>query len=175
MSMVFKDDFFRVTGKKYSFYNFFVSFVKNYTVRFIYFYRNKNKFVVYNFFYKRLSKKNGLEIESSNIGKGLYIGHPYCITVNPKAIIGKNCNLHKGVTIGQENRGIRKGAPHIGDNVWIGVNSTIVGNIEIGDDVLISANSFVNCNVPSHSIVVGNPCKIYRKQNATENYINNRV
>lgn len=61
------------------------------------------------------------------IGKGLYIGHPYGITINPRAVIGANCNIHKGVTIGQENRGTRKGAPTIGDNVWIGVNSTIVG------------------------------------------------
>ena len=61
------------------------------------------------------------------IGEGLYIGHPYCITINPNAIIGKNCNIHKGVTIGQQNRGSKKGAPIIGDCVWIGVNSTIVG------------------------------------------------
>lgn len=34
------------------------------------------------------------------IGKGLYIGHTFCITINPKVVIGENCNIHKGVTIG---------------------------------------------------------------------------
>lgn len=111
----------------------------------------------------------------AKIGPGLYIGHPFCITINPKVTIGKNCNIHKGVTIGQENHGPRKGAPSIGDGVWIGVNVTIVGNIIIGDDVLIAPNSYVNCDVPSHSIVFGNPCIIKHKENATEGYINNRI
>ena len=91
------------------------------------------------------------------------------------AEIGENCNLHKGVTIGQENRGPRQGAPKIGNSVWIGVNATVVGNIRIGDDVLIAPNSFVNCDVPSHSVVFGNPCIIKHKENATEDYINCKV
>lgn len=111
----------------------------------------------------------------ADIGPGLYLGHPYCITVNPNVKIGKNCNIHKGVTIGQENRGSRKGAPSIGDCVWIGVNSTIVGNITIGSDVLIAPNTFVNKDIPSHSVVFGSPCIIKHKENATDGYINNKV
>lgn len=83
-------------------------------------------------FYKVLyyfaAKKNHIEILlNTKIDGGLYIGHPYCITVNPKAVIGYNCNLHKGVTIGQENRGDREGVPTTGNCVWIGINSTVVG------------------------------------------------
>ena len=107
------------------------------------------------------------------IGGGLYIGHPYCITINHNAIIGRNVNIHKGVTIGRENRGTREGVPIIGNNVWVGVNSTIVGKIKIGDDVLIAPNSYVNCDVPSHSVVLGNPCIIKHKENATVGYIEN--
>lgn len=110
----------------------------------------------------------------SNIGPGLYLGHVSNITINADAIIGKNCNIHKGVTIGQENRGKRKGAPIIGDCVWIGVNATVVGNITIGDDVLIAPNCYVNCDVPSHSIVYGNPCIIKHKEGATDEYINHK-
>lgn len=111
----------------------------------------------------------------AKIGEGLYIGHPYNITINPNAIIGKNCIIHKGVTIGQENRGKRKGTPTIHSHVWIGVNSTIVGNVVIGDDVLIAPNSYVNCDVPPHSIVFGNPCIIKHRMNATQSYINRPV
>ena len=39
------------------------------------------------------------------IGEGLFINHPYCITLNPDAVLGSYVSLHKGVTIGQENRG----------------------------------------------------------------------
>lgn len=70
---------------------------------------------------------------------------------------------------------MRKGTPVIGDEVWIGINSTIVGNVKIGNDVLISLNSFVNCDIPDHSIVFGNPCIIKHRENATKNYINRKV
>ena len=96
----------------------------------------------------------------TKIGYGLYIGHPYGLTINPAAVIGNNCNIHKGLLIGQENRGKRKGTPTIGNDVWIGVNVAIVGKITIGDDVLIAPNTYVNCDVPSHSVVFGNPCVI---------------
>ena len=46
--------------------------------------------------------------------------------------------------------------PTIGDEVWIGVNTTIVGKATIGDDVLIALNVFVNCDIPSYSVVFGN-------------------
>lgn len=77
--------------------------------------------------------------------------------------------------IGQQNRGRLKGAPIIGNKVWIGINAAIVGKITIGDDVLIAPNSFVNCDIPSHSIVFGNPCIIKHKDNATKEYINNII
>ena len=126
--------------------------------------------------FKRLKSKHGLEIYyDTKIGKGLYLGHPYNITINASAVIGENCNIHKGVTIGQENRGVRKGSPVIGDCVWIGINAAIVGNIKIGSDVLIAPNSYVNCDVPDHSVVFGNPCIIKHRDNATEDYINNKV
>ena len=123
---------------------------------------------------RRYRLKYGLEISPiTSIGKGLYLGHAFNITINPKAVIGDWCNIHKGVLIGQENRGKRKGAPHIGNKVWIGINAVVVGNIKIGDDVLIAPNSYVNCDIPSHSIVFGNPCIIKHCDNATDGYINN--
>lgn len=109
------------------------------------------------------------------MGAGLYIGHPYGITVNDEVIIGQNCNIHKCVTIGRENRGKREGTPIIGDDVWIGIGSVVVGKIRIGNDVMIAPNSFVNCDVPDHSIVIGNPCRIIHRDCATEGYIKNRV
>lgn len=130
----------------------------------------------YRFRFNMIKEKRGLEIPYSlKCGKGLYLGHAYNITINGKAVIGENVNIHKGVTIGQENRGKRKGTPTIGNRVWIGINATVVGNITIGDDVLIAPNAYVNCDVPSHSIVIGNPCEIRPRDNATEDYVINMV
>lgn len=125
---------------------------------------------------KFLSEMYGIEISPDvKIGKGLYIGHGYNITINPQTIIGENVNIHKGVTIGQENRGTRKGAPTIGNFVWCGVNSTIVGNIKIGNNVLIAPNTYVNGDVPDNCIVLGNPHKVFPNEKATEGYINHTV
>lgn len=130
----------------------------------------------YKAFFRFWANRRGLEISvNQHIGGGIYIGHAYNITINGKAIVGKNCNIHKGAVIGQTNRGQRKGTPIIGDRVWIGINAAVVGGITIGDDVLIAPNSFVNVDVPSHSVVFGNPCIIKHRDWATEGYINNIV
>ena len=148
--------------------------------KFLYFFRKTQfeKFRLLRLYYrlrfKMLKQKRGIEIPSdAKIGKGLYLGHAYNITIKSNAVIGENCNIHKGVTIGQENRGRRKGAPIIGNQVWIGINATIVGKVKIGDDVLIAPNSYVNCDVPDHTVVIGNPCILHHRDNATEGYINN--
>lgn len=131
---------------------------------------------MYRVLYKIISLQHAIEIPSTcKIGKGFSIYHPFNITINPGTIIGKNCDIHKGVLIGEENRGKRKGCPTIGDSVWIGANAVIVGKITIGDDVLIAPNAFVNRDIPDHSIVYGNPCIIKSVQNATEHYINRKV
>ena len=153
-----------------------------YTLRYLYILRLANATrnsivrVLCRVLLKRYRLRYGLEIPiETKIGKGLYLGHAFNITVNPKAVIGENCNLHKGCLIGQENRGRRMGAPKLGNKVWVGINAVIVGNVTIGDDVLIAPNSYVNCDVPSHSIVYGNPCIIKHRDNATEGYINKVV
>ena len=162
-------DYYRMTGKKWTIKSN-LDFITRYDLRYLYHIRS-NKHVLYTLVSLRASRKYGLEILSKNIGEGLYIGHAHNINVHPQAVIGKNCNLNKGCTIGRENRGQREGVPIIGDDVWIGSNATVVGKIMIGNDVLIAPNAYVNFNVPSHSIVVGNPGMIILRDNATEGYI----
>lgn len=137
---------------------------------------NRLKYAYYRLKLKKLSAKTGIQISHrAKIGEGFYIGHCGRIIINPSARLGKNINIATGVTIGQENRGKRKGCPTVGDNCWIGTNSVIVGNIHIGNDVLIAPLAYVNFDVPDHSIVIGNPAKIIRHNNATEGYINKTV
>ena len=137
---------------------------------------NRMMNVAFRVLYRLHCSRRGLEISSQqHIGGGIYLGHAYNITINPAATIGRNCNIHKGVVIGQTNRGKHQGVPKIGNEVWIGINAAIVGGIEIGDDVLIAPNSYVNCDVPSHSVVFGNPCVIKHRDHATEGYINNKA
>lgn len=124
----------------------------------------------------RFGEKHNIEISSHcKIGKGLYLGHPGGITINPAAQLGEYVCLHKGVTVGVENRGTKKGVPTIGNCVWIGINSIIFGKVTIGNDVLISPNTVVNISIPDHSVVFGNPCQIRYRSHATQNYISDTI
>lgn len=123
-----------------------------------------------------LSHRTQIQIPArTSIGEGFYIGHLGRIIIHPDAKLGRNINIGTGVTIGMENRGKRKGTPEISDDCWIGTNAVIVGNVKIGSDVLIAPLSYVNFDVPDHSVVVGNPGRIIPKENATADYICNRV
>ncbi len=127
----------------------------------------------YSYFRKRYMYKYGIQVPTTTrIGEGCYIGHFGNIVINEQAIIGKNCNIAHGTTIGKANRGKLKGTPVIGDKVWIGTGVVIVGNIAIGSNVLIAPLTYVNFDIPSNSVVVGNPAKIIEKADATEGYIN---
>lgn len=134
----------------------------------------KIHFLIYRIIYSHYSIKYGVDIGTSvKIGPGFIIQHIGGIAINNGAVIGKDVEILQGVTIGYERRGKRKGNPTIGNKVWIGSNAVIVGKISIGNNVLIAPNSFVNFNVPSNSIVIGNPAKIIKSEKATEQYINN--
>ena len=101
--------------------------------------------------------------------------HPYNVTINSAVKIGKNFTILKGATLGNCKRGDLLGAPTIGDNVYLGINSTVVGNVKVGNDVFIASNAFVNFDVPCHSIVIGNPGVVHYKTFATEHYIENPI
>lgn len=80
------------------------------------------------------------------------------LSIHPDTVIGARIGLMHNVTIGTN---MRDGAPTIGDDVFIGVNSTVLGAIRIGDRVTIAANTAVTTNVPHDSIAVGSPARIY--------------
>lgn len=95
------------------------------------------------------------------IGEDFHIIHAEgSLSIHPAVVIGARLGVMHNVTIGTN---MTPGAPVIGDDVFIGVNSTVLGPIKIGDRVRIAANTAVTTNVPSDSIVVGSPAKIYRR------------
>ena len=175
----FKKDLYRYYGEKEGIKR---RLLRPLEIKYIYNLRKasdtKNKFlkIYYKIKLHRLSIKTAIQIpERTKIGEGFYIGHMGRIIINGDSILGKNINIGTGVTIGQENRGKRKGCPEIGDNVWIGTNAVLVGNIKIGNNVLIAPNSYVNMDIPSNSIVIGNPAVIHQNKDATKGYINNVI
>ena len=175
-------DYIRMTDDtKFILRHFIRDFIFQHRLRYMVYFRlaqnATSKFLRLFFEYKlfRLWRKYGIEIKTSTkIGHGFVMCHPYNITISPHANLGRNINIMKGATIGLAG-GKRPGAPTIGNCVYIGINSTLLRGITVGDDVMVAPNTFVNEDIPSHSIVVGNPCKIIHKEDATKEYIYYRV
>jgi serine O-acetyltransferase len=121
----------------------------------------------------RLKYKYGISIPyNTRIGSGLYIGHFGGIVVNADAAIGKNCNINQGVTIGATFGGKYPGTPIIGDNVYIGPGSFIIGGIKIGNNVAIGANTVVHKFIPDKAVVVSTPCEIISTKDSSSYIIN---
>lgn len=122
-------------------------------------------------FQKWIEIITGISISySAEIGSGFYIGHFGGIIINASAVIGDNCNISQGVTIGVSGRGAQRGVPVIGNNVYMGVNAVIVGKIVIGDNCVIGANSLVVNSIEANKTVVGVPAVVINN-NTSKDYI----
>lgn len=166
----FKCDYMRSTNdSEFNVIHFIKDYVFYHRIRYMYHFRKAARGSLYSKVKLYLySRKYGIEIKASTkIGKAFVMIHPYNITVSPYAVIGENVTMMKGSTVGLG----KGGAPTVGNKVYIGINSTVIGKINVGNDVLIAPNTMVNVDVPDHSVVIGNPCKIIHKDNATQDYI----
>jgi serine O-acetyltransferase len=106
----------------------------------------------------------GIEIHpGARIGKRFFIDHGMGVVIGETAIIGDDVLLYQGVTLG--GTGLEKGKRHptIGNNVVIGTGAKVLGNITVGDNSYIGANSVVIKDVPPNSTVVGVPGRITKQ------------
>jgi serine O-acetyltransferase len=129
-----------------------------YTIRFVPL--RKAMSAIYHVAFKLVQIVTGIEIPcEARIGPGLVIDHAGGIVVSGYAHIGRNCRLRNGVVIGLATID-HLVAPTIGDDVDIGTGAKILGDIRVGDRVLIGANAVVVRDVPSDSIAVGVPAVV---------------
>ena len=107
--------------------------------------------IVRNVYGIQLSPKTG-------IGRRLRIAHQHGIVIHGAVVIGDDCLIRQGVTIGLA-RG--PGAPRLGDRVEVGAGAILVGNIRIGNDVTIGPNAVVTTHVPAGAIVASPQSRIF--------------
>ena len=111
-------------------------------------------------------RKSGIEIHpGAQIGKGLFIDHGSGVIIGETAIIGDNCTLYQGVTLGGTGKDSGKRHPTLGNNVMVGSGAKILGPFTIGDNSKIGAGSVVLKEVPPNSTVVGVPGRVVRREN----------
>lgn len=97
------------------------------------------------------------------IGEGMLVIHPFSTIINAQKI-GCNFTVRNDVTIGNNDSKLgRESRPIIGDNVTINVNSVVLGNINIGNNVIVGAGTLLLKDVPDNCVVVGNPATIIKQ------------
>lgn len=120
-----------------------------------FFYRIKLKFIA------RLIMKwarfwTGIEIHpAAKIGRNLFIDHGMGVVIGETSVIGDNCTIYQGATLGGTGKEHNKRHPTLKDNVVVGAGAKVLGNITIGNNVKIGANAVVLKDVPDDCTVVG--------------------
>lgn len=118
--------------------------------------------------FKKLSIRYNYEISPKcQIGKGLRLPH-YAggVVIHPNAVIGENCEIMQGVTIGNNIMKSRDKVAVIGDNVILASGCKIIGEVTIGDSVVIGANSVVSKDIGFNVIAAGVPAHVIRQNTA---------
>lgn len=107
----------------------------------------------------------GIEIHpGAEIGKGLFIDHGSGVVIGETTIIGDNCTLYQGVTLGGTGKDVGKRHPTLGNNVMVGAGAKLLGNFTVGDNSKIAAGAVVLAPVPENSTAVGIPAHIVKKK-----------
>lgn len=113
-------------------------------------------------------RKTGIEIHpGAKIGKGLFIDHGSGVIIGETTIIGDNCTLYQGVTLGGTGKEQGKRHPTLGNNVMVSAGAKVLGSFTIGDNSKIGAGSVVLEAVPPNSTVVGIPGRVVRRNKQT--------
>lgn len=111
----------------------------------------------------------GVEIHpGAQIGRGLFIDHGEGVVIGETSIIGHNCTIYQGVTLGGTGKETGKRHPTIGNNVMIGAGAKVLGPFAVGDNSKIAANAVVLDEVPPNSTAVGVPARIVKRDGIRE-------
>ena len=106
----------------------------------------------------------GIEIHpGAQIGEGLFIDHGSGVVIGETAIIGDNCTLYQGVTLGGTGKDTGKRHPTLGDGVMVGAGAKLLGNFTVGDGAKIAAGAVVLGDVPAEATAVGIPARVVRR------------
>ncbi len=108
-------------------------------------------------------RRTGIEIHpGAQIGKRLVIDHGMGIVIGETAIVGDDCLLYQGVTLGGSGKEKGKRHPTLGNNVLVGCGAKVLGSFKVGDYSRIAANAVVLNEIPDHATAVGAPAKVVR-------------
>lgn len=128
-----------------------------------FFYRHKQFFLA-RWISQRASRKTGIEIHpAAEIGNGLFIDHGTGVVIGETAVIGENCTIYQGVTLGGTGKHTGKRHPTLGNNVMVGSGAKILGPVVIGDNTRIASGAVVLTDIEPNCTAVGVPARVVKK------------
>jgi serine O-acetyltransferase len=108
-------------------------------------------------------RRTGIEIHpGAEIGRGFFIDHGMGVVIGETTVIGDNCLIYQGVTMGGTGKDKGKRHPTLGNNILVGSGAKVLGPINIGDNSKIAANAVVLKDVPPDSTAVGVPAQVVK-------------
>ena len=116
------------------------------------------------FLARRTRRRYGVDIHpAATIGRRFMIDHGMGVVIGETAVIGDNCLIYQGVTLGMTGKHGGKRHPTLGNNVMVGAGTIVLGDIHVGDNVKVAAGSVVVHDVPADTTVAGNPAHVVRE------------
>ncbi|MDO4492484.1 MAG: serine O-acetyltransferase [Clostridia bacterium] len=111
----------------------------------------------------RCRRKTGVDIHpGATIGRRLFIDHACGVVIGETCVIGDDCTIYQGATLGGTGKITGKRHPTIGNNVTISAGSAVLGPFTVGDHAKIGAGAVVLSEVPPYATVVGVPGRVVR-------------
>ncbi|MBQ6830039.1 MAG: serine O-acetyltransferase [Clostridia bacterium] len=127
-------------------------------------YHHNLKFLA-RFISQRCVRRTGIEIHpAATIGRRLFIDHGTGVVIGETTIIGDDCTIYQGVTLGGTGKDKGKRHPTLGNHVMVGAGAKVLGPITIEDNVRIAAGAVVLQDIPSDSTAVGVPARVVRRK-----------
>lgn len=109
-------------------------------------------------------KKTNIEIHpGAQIGRRFFIDHGTGVVIGETAIIGDDCTIYQGVTLGGTGKDHGKRHPTLGNNVLVGAGAKVLGPFTIGDNSNVAAGSVVLSAIPENSTAVGSPARVVKR------------
>jgi serine O-acetyltransferase len=117
--------------------------------------------VLYRMLFRHVRNHYGIELPfTARLGRRVVIEHQCCIVIHGNCVIGDDCIIRQGCTLGNRDLDRPDEAPTLGQRVNVGAGAKILGAVKVGDGAAIGANAVVLTDVPGGAVAVGVPARI---------------
>lgn len=134
-----------------------------------YFYRSNRLFLA-RAVSQHAAKVTGIEIHpAATIGRRFFIDHGHGVVIGETTVVGDDCTLYQGVTLGGTGKETGKRHPTLGNNVMVGSGAKVLGALTIGDNSKVASGAVVLDDIPANCTAVGVPASVVKREGTPVN------